>query len=77
MMKPEELQFLSEANHIEAADKLADIAITLFGDDAGALLVSAALKAYERTDGKDNAFKLIQCNLQTIVNAVDAKTQYQ
>lgn len=62
-------QFQREAQTLEATEALANLAELFVGDDAGAALIGAALKAWERRWGNDHALQMAVIALGTITKA--------
>lgn len=74
-MTKEELEFTQQGLALMSADKMADLAIMLFGDDAGSVLLGAAMSAWKRQMGDDHALNLAKISLQTIVNGIEGPSQ--
>jgi hypothetical protein len=62
---------------IAASNELADFAVHMVGpDDAGAALLGAALKAWDRSIGNEGAFHMAQKSLGLIIEAQSKPTGY-
>ena len=70
-MNDEERDFARQAQFLKDAHQLADAAIDLGGDQAAALLLSAALVAIEQTVGMEHGREIARMWAQSI-EAVEA-----
>jgi hypothetical protein len=65
-------QFQREAQTLEATEVLANLAELFVGDDAGAALIGAALKTWERRWGNEHALQMAVIALGTVTKAQTA-----
>lgn len=68
-MISEQEQFRTEAEVLDHADFLADVAVTLSPDDAASVLIGAALKVWEREFGSAGALQVAERVLKTVIGA--------
>lgn len=59
-------QFAAEGAFLADAEALADYALARFGDDAGVLLISAAIKVWRQQHGAEEALNLARLSIRTI-----------